>query len=80
MPPLYMPVPGSGFGPCYVGCAHRECNDLRARAGSECWHCGQPIGYDVRYISDQLGLVHARCDAAIQELMNPNRPRLAVVR
>lgn len=77
MPPRYLPLPGSGFGPCFFDCTHRECNELRAIAASECRHCGRRISFDVRYISDQLGNVHASCDQAIQELANPDRPRLA---
>lgn len=73
MPPRHMPLPGSPFGPCFVACQHRECVELRTMAARECRHCGQPIGYDVAYLVDSLGAVHARCDRAIAELANPNR-------
>ena len=54
--------PGTGYGPCLAdACAHRDCAWARQTAAKPCTHCGQPIGYDRRFLEHDGGVVHADC-------------------
>ena len=55
-------APGTEFGPCAEPCEHTDCAATRRTAEALCNICGEPIGYDRRYYSDDPGgYVHALC-------------------
>jgi hypothetical protein len=63
--------PGTKFGPCRKGCAHRDCAANRATAAAECRFCSAPIGYDTAFYRDdepRVGWVHAVCfETAVEQ-------------
>ena len=68
------PETGSDFSPCEGGCAHRDCEAIRAIARDICVYCNKPIGYDVRFYQSDKGAlqhVHAICEEiAIENSLN----------
>lgn len=59
----FVSAPGTEFGPCVLGCAHKDCADSRRIAQSKCEICKKPIGYDKRYYQSENWTVfgHAVC-------------------
>ena len=43
--------PGIGHGPCDPVCSHLDCAALRRIAETNCTDCGEPIGYDRRFLN-----------------------------
>lgn len=41
--------PGTDAGPCNGVCEHRDCAITRGMAEADCAICGEKIGYDVRF-------------------------------
>jgi len=63
--------PGTEYGPCEGSCTHSDCKSLRKIAQSECYICGQTIGYDKRFYEDASGFTHAICtEKQIEEEQN----------
>lgn len=54
--------PGTGRGPCDPECSHPDCTALRRIAEMACTHCGEPIGYDRRFLNlRDEDLTHEDC-------------------
>lgn len=61
-----LPEPGTKYGPCTTGCAHRDCAANRRTAEFECRICKKAIGYDRAFYNDGDRVpadawVHAAC-------------------
>lgn len=58
-------APDTPYGPCSTPCNHKDCNETRRMANSECVVCGKPIGYDTRFYVASVGQIneyqHAAC-------------------
>ena len=46
MAAIYLPIPGTKYGPCKEACEHTDCKATREDAQRLCIHCGEPMGYD----------------------------------
>lgn len=60
-------APGTKYGPCKRPCAHIDCAETRRIAAAPCRRCGEPIGYDTLYFSEQGGTVFIHLDCAWDE-------------
>jgi len=57
----YVSAPGKETGPCAEPCAHRDCEALRAFAGSICRACRKPLGYDPAFVCFGVTHYHFSC-------------------
>lgn len=81
---IYPHIPGTQYGPCLGGCAHKDCEQQRRDARGTCRICKLCVGYGVMVYIDPAGTlnhmrgsfisyVHAACledelDKSIHEI------------
>jgi hypothetical protein len=58
---IYLPAPGTKYGPCPEPCQHRDCARTRADAAIECPYCHKAIGYERAACDAGDGLAHETC-------------------
>lgn len=68
-----------GSDDCFEGtgeCGHFSCALIRTMAETACQVCGEPIGYELWYLSrgSHQDLVHAACDKSGSLDLGPLRP------
>lgn len=56
-----IPEPGTEYGPCEDGCAHRDCEESRTMAAIPCRICRAPIDYQTPFFTQDDTPVHAMC-------------------
>ena len=69
MAPGYIPKPGQD-GPCKMDCEHHDCAWMRDIANTECYICGEVIGYERGYFLNDDGYSHASCTARLIDEKN----------
>ena len=71
-----LPEPGTEYGPCKDGCAHKDCAETRKMAAAICWRCEKAIAYNRRFYRMHDGteaaagepyFVHALCEETAAE-------------
>lgn len=59
---LTLPPPGNRLGPCAGECAHATCREMRRYAGTPCFTCDEPFGYEVPFQVDSTFIAsHVVC-------------------